>query len=107
MRAAPLLLVALIFAAGPADAQEDSACQSCRAEDEMQAGDYTPPEIPQVAKPDLPDPRGKEVRLPVSGLPGVRYRPGAGVYMGEVGAGNNLFLKPGRDKVSVGMKRDF
>jgi hypothetical protein len=63
--------------------------------------------MPQVARPDLPDPRGREVRLPLDGLPAVRYRPGAGVFMGEAGAGNNVFVKPGRDKVSVGVKRDF
>jgi hypothetical protein len=107
MRAAPLLFALGLLSAMPAWADEDPSCQSCRAEDEVQAGDYTPPAVPQVTKPDLPDPRGKEVRLPVGGLPGIRYRAGAGVYVGEAGAGNNVFVKPGRDKVSVGMKRDF
>jgi hypothetical protein len=88
-------------------AQEDSACESCRAEDEVQAGAYTPPEVPQVQRPDLPDPRGKEIRLPIAGAPTLRHRAGAGLFVGEVGAGNNVFVKPGRDKVSVGMRRDF
>lgn len=107
MRKVLLLLLLWTMGAGSASAQEETACTACRAEDEIQAGDYTPPAIPQVAKPDLADPRGRDVQLPVGGLPSVRYRPGAGIYMGEAGAGNNLFLKPGRDKVSVDLKRDF
>ena len=103
-----LLMIALVVLAVPSTrAQEDMSCESCRAEDEVQAGAFSPPEVPQVQRPDLPDPRGKEVSVPIPGLPTIRHRAGAGLYVGQVGEGNNVFLKPGRDKVSVGVKRDF
>ena len=104
-----LLIFTLAFLAAPlARAQdEDSNCESCRAEDEVQAGAYTVPDVPQVQRPDLPDPRGKEISVPIPGVPAIRHRAGAGVYVGQVGEGNNVFVKPGRDKVSIGVKRDF
>ena len=107
MRRLCLTLAALLIGSAAARAEVDADCEACRAEDEVQAGAYAPPEIPGVAKPDLPDPRGKEISVPIPGVPTIRHRAGAGVYVGELGEGNNVFVKPGRDKLSIGMKRDF
>jgi hypothetical protein len=85
----------------------DEACEACRVEDEQQIGGYVPPDIPspRTATPD--DPRGREVVLPLPGNPVVRHRPGAGVFVGEVGEGNNVFVNGSRSKATVGVKRDF
>jgi hypothetical protein len=107
MRFLPMAIAALVFGSAAARAENDPDCEACRSEDEVQAGAYTQPEIPGVTKPNLPDPRGREIPIPIPGVPTIRHRAGAGVFVGDLGEGNNVFVKPGRDKVSIGMKRDF
>jgi hypothetical protein len=74
--------------------------------DEQQIGPYV---APDMEAPDLEgrfDPRGRPV--PIPGLEGiVRHRPGAGVWLGEAPGAGNLFLKPGRDRLTLDMKLDF
>lgn len=88
-------------------AEDNPACPSCRMEDENQAGTYTQPYIPTVPSPDLTDPKGHAYQLPVPGGPTVHHRPGAGIWLGEIGTGNNVFVNPKRDQLSVGVKHDF
>jgi|GEM_PF-5424813 hypothetical protein len=107
MRFLPLALAALVFGSAAVRAENAPDCEACRSEDEVQAGAFTQPEIPEVAKPNLPDPRGREISLPIPGVPTIHHRAGAGVFVGDLGEGNNVFVKPARDKLSIGMKRDF
>lgn len=95
---------AVLLAAAPAHAT--CAGNSC---DEQQIGPYVAPDI---ILPDIEgrfDPRGKPVSVPLAGLEGVvvRHRPGAGLWLGAAPGGANLFLKPGRARVTVDMKVDF
>jgi hypothetical protein len=107
MRLTILALAALFIGSAAARAEIHADCEACRSEDEVQVGAYAPPDISDVTKPVLPDPRGREISVPIPGVPTIRHRAGAGVYVGELGEGNNVFVKPGRDKVSIGMRRDF
>lgn len=89
---------------GPAAAS--GACHE-PACDEQQIGPYVAPDI---EAPDLEnrfDPRGKAIAVP--GLNGVvvRHRPGAGVWLGEAPGRANVFVKPGRDRLTLDMKLDF
>jgi hypothetical protein len=77
--------------------------------DEQQIGPYVAPDI---APPDLAgkfDPRGKPIPIPLPGLDGfvVRHRPGAGVWVSEAPGKANVFVKPGRERVTVDVKVDF
>ena len=93
-------------ALGPARAEDDPDCLSCRSEDENQVGGYTEPVAPP-AKREMPNPKGTAYQLPLPGSPTVHHRAGAGVWLGEVGEGNNVYLNPRKDKLSLGVKRDF
>jgi len=98
------LFIVLILGAS---ALADEACDVCRPEDEVQVGDYAPPVVPtpRIAAPA--DRRGRELSLPVEGLPTIRHRPGAGVFVGEAGDGNNLYVDAKRNKATFGLRRDF
>ena len=104
IRLSPLLPVLLLLA-GPALAGTE--CETCRPEDEVQAGDYLPPAIPLPNRVDVADPRGRQIDLPVPGAPEIHHRAGAGVWVGEAGQGNNLFIDANQKKASVGLRRDF
>ncbi len=98
------LLLALLLCS---PALADETCDVCRPEDEVQAGDYVPPVVP-TPRPTAPsDSRGRELSLPIAGSPTIRHRPGAGVFLGEVGDGNNLFVDARRNKAMFGLRRDF
>ena len=99
-----LVLLALLLAA-PALAQEP--CEACRPEDETQVGDYTPPAVPSPRPVFTTDSRGRALRLPIEGSPTIHHRPGAGVFVGEVGNGNNLFVNAKRNKAMFSLRRDF
>ncbi len=99
-----LALLALLLAA-PALAQEP--CEACRLEDETQVGDYTPPAVPSPRPIVTTDSRGRELSLPIEGSPVIHHRPGAGVWLGEAGGGNNLFIDAKRNKAMLGLRRDF
>ena len=98
------LLIALIFAS---PALADEPCDVCRLEDEVQAGDYTPPVVPTPRPIVSTDSRGRELSLPMAGSPIIHHRPGAGVWVGEAGDGNNLFINARRNKAMLGLRRDF
>lgn len=106
----PILLglcAAALLAGAPARANE--AVCSDKSCDEQQIGPYVAPDI---APPDLSkrfDPRGRAIPVPIPGADGVvvRHRPGAGVWLGEAPGSANVFLKPGRERVTVDMKVDF
>ncbi len=98
-------LVLLFLFAAPALAQE--ACDVCRLEDEIQAGDYLPPVVPAPRTVTPADPRGRPLSLPIAGSPTIHHRPGAGVWVGEAGEGNNLFVNARRNKAMLGLRRDF
>jgi hypothetical protein len=108
----PLRLIPLIFAATLGAASMARASETTCSEricDEQQIGPYVAPDI---APPDLSrrfDPRGRPIPVPVPGLEGVvvRHRPGAGVWIGEAPGNANLFVKPGREGVTVDMRVDF
>ena len=97
--------VSLLWLASAARAEEK--CEACRPEDERQIGEYVEPEIPSPRATTPDDPRGREVTLPAPGAPIVRHRPGAGVFIGEAGPGNNVFVNGSRSKATIGVKRDF
>ena len=99
------LLSLFLLLAGPALAGTD--CDACRAEDEVQAGDYLPPAIPDPRKVEAADGRGKEIEIPIPGAPPVYHRPGAGVWIGEAGQGNNVFFDARQNKATLGLRRDF
>lgn len=105
-RLAPILVaLATVFSAAPGRADERGCAE--RVCDEQQIGPYVAPDI---APPNLEgrfDPRGKPMSIP--GLNGVvvRHRPGAGVWLGEAPGKANVFIKPGRERVTVDMKVDF
>ena len=106
-----VFLLTLILA-GPgsglvASAMAQAECESCRPEDEVQAGDYQPPAIPLPNKVLADDPRGRQIDLPIAGVPEIHHRAGAGVWLGEAGQGNNLFVDGNQKKASVGLRRDF
>lgn len=103
----PILLGALaaaLLATGPARASAPCSDPAC---DEQQIGPYVAPDIETPNLAERFDPRGKPLAVP--GLNGVvvRHRPGAGVWLGEAPGSANLFLKPGRQGASVGLKVDF
>lgn len=101
-----LLLAAASLALMPTGAASASVVCSERSCDEQQIGPYVAPEIEAPNLEDRFDPRGRPV--PVPGLQGVvRHRPGAGVWLGEAPGNANLFLNPGRDRVTLDMKVDF
>lgn len=90
----------------PAGLAVASAVCAERACDEQQIGPYVAPDIEAPNLENRFDPRGKPV--PIPGLEGVvRHRPGAGVWLGEAPGDANLFLKPGRDRLTLDMKLDF
>ena len=99
-----LVLLALLLAA-PAMAQQP--CEACRPEDENQLGDYTPPVVPSPRPIVTRDSRGRELSLPIAGSPVIHHRPGAGVFVGAAGEGNNLFIDAKRNKAMLGLRRDF
>ena len=99
-----VLFLALILAS-PAFA--DAPCDVCRPEDEVQVGDYAPPVVPSPSIVAPADRRGRELRLPIEGSPTIRHRPGAGVFVGEAGEGNNLYIDAKRNKAVLGLRRDF
>ena len=106
-RLIPLIVAAAFAVVGPARANETTC--SDRLCDEQQIGPYVAPDI---APPDLSrrfDPRGKPIPVPVPGLDGVvvRHRSGAGVWIGEAPGNANLFVKPGREGVTLDMRVDF
>jgi hypothetical protein len=73
----------------------------------VQVGDYAPPVVP-TPRPVVPaDPRGRELSLPIEGSPTIRHRPGAGVFLGAAGDGNNLYVDAKRNKAMSGLRRDF
>ncbi len=100
-----LVALATALIAAPASANENGCSE--KGCDEQQIGPYVAPDI---APPDLEgrfDPRGKPVSIPgVSGVV-VRHRSGAGVWVGEAPGNANVFIKPGRESVTVNMKVDF
>ncbi len=98
------ILFALLLAA---PALADEPCDVCRPEDEIQAGDYVPPAVPTPRPVVTTDSRGRELSLPIEGSPTIRHRPGAGVFVGEAGEGNNLFVDARRNKAMFGLRRDF
>ena len=98
------LFLCLLFTA-PALAQEP--CEVCRLEDEIQAGDYLPPVVPAPRMVTPSDQRGRPLSLPIAGSPVIRHRPGAGVWVGEAGEGNNLFVNAKRNKAMLGLRREF
>ena len=98
------LLLPFLFAT-PAFAQEP--CDVCRVEDEVQVGDYTPPVVPTPRPVVTADSRGRALRLPIEGSPTIHHRPGLGVWVGEAGEGNNLFVNARRNKAMLGLRRDF
>jgi len=94
-----------LAAHSPARATE--TCAGERLCDEQQIGPYV---APPIALPDgeRPDPRGRPVPMPVPGLDeAIRHRPGAGVWMAPAPGNSNLFLRPGRDRVTIDMRLDF
>ena len=98
-------LVLLLLFATPALAQEP--CEVCRLEDEIQAGDYVAPLVATPRRVTPADHRGKPLSLPIAGSPTIHHRPGAGVWVGEVGEGNNLFVNARRNKAMLGLRREF
>ena len=98
------LLLALILAT---PALADEPCDVCRLEDEVQTGDYTPPVVPTPRPLVTRNSRGRALSLPIEGSPTIHHRPGAGVWVGEAGAGNNLFVDAKRNKAMLGLRRDF
>ena len=98
------LLLALILAT---PALADEPCDVCRLEDEVQAGDYVPPVVPAPRPVVTTDARGRALSLPIEGSPTIHHRPGAGVWVGEAGAGNNFFVDAKRNKAMLGLRRDF
>jgi hypothetical protein len=98
------LFLCLLLTA-PALAQEP--CEVCRLEDEIQAGDYLPPVVPAPRTITASDPRGRPLSLPIAGSPTIHHRPGAGVWVGEAGEGNNLFVNAKRNKAMLGLRREF
>lgn len=100
-----LVAMATAFLAAPGRANETGCAE--KACDEQQIGPYVAPDI---APPNLEgrfDPRGREVTIPGSDGMVVRHRPGAGVWLGEAPGKANVFIKPGRESVTVDLKRDF
>jgi len=97
-------LIACLFAF---PALADEPCDVCRLEDEIQAGDYTPPAVPSPRPLVTTDARGRALSLPIEGSPTIHHRPGAGVWVGEAGAGNNFFVDAKRNKAMLGLRRDF
>jgi hypothetical protein len=102
-----LVLCGLAVALSALPARADSDCPACRTEDEVQVGEARSPPIPQPDPATPTDPRGKAVDIPVPGVPTVYNRPGAGLWVGEVGQGNNVFVKPRQSSVTLGVLRDF
>jgi hypothetical protein len=98
----------LLLASAPAFAQvaQVPSCESCRAEDEVQVGDYVPPAIPAPRPVPTLDPRGNAHSLPVTGSPTVFHRPGSGVWLGGIGA-NNVYVDHSRSQSLLRLKRDF
>ena len=98
------LFLALFFAT---PTLADEPCGVCRREDEVQVGDYAPPAVPTPRPQVTRDSRGRALSLPIEGSPTIHHRPGAGVWVGEAGAGNNLFVDAKRNKAMLGLRRDF
>lgn len=98
------VFIALILAS---PALADEGCDVCRPEDEVQVGDYAPPVVPSPNIAAPADKRGRELALPIEGSPTIHHRPGAGVYVGEAGDGNNLYIDARRNKATLGLRRDF
>ena len=99
------VLLLLFLVSAPALAQEP--CAVCRLEDEIQAGDYLPPVVPAPRMVTPSDQRGRPLSLPIAGSPTIHHRPGAGVWVGEAGEGNNLFVNARRNKAMLGLRREF
>lgn len=95
------------LAAAPAGANQPMCSEA--ACDEQQIGPYVGPDIAQPDRDDRFDPRGRPVRVPVPGLDGVvvRHRPGAGVWVSEAPGKANVFINPGRERVTLDVKVDF
>ncbi len=97
--------MATALLAAPGRANENGCAEHVC--EEQQIGPYVAPDI---APPNIEgrfDPRGKAVSIPGTNGMVVRHRPGAGVWLGEAPGKANVFLKPGRERVTVGMKLDF
>lgn len=98
------LVGATALASVPAAAEERPDCLAC---DEQQIGPFVAPEI-STPRLERRDPRGAPVPIPVPGLDvTIRHRPGAGVWVAPAPGSANLFLNPGRERVTLDMKLDF
>jgi hypothetical protein len=100
-----LVAITTAFLATPVRANENGCAEkSC---DEQQIGPYVAPDIAPPNMEGRFDPRGRAV--PIPGMDGmvVRHRPGAGVWLGEAPGKANVFIKPGRERVTVDMKVEF
>jgi hypothetical protein len=85
----------------------DPDCAACRVADEVQAGDFHPSDDPAPPPVSAEDLKGKRIDLPLPGSPTVIHRSGAGVYLGEVGKGNNVYVDGDQKSVTLGVRRDF
>lgn len=106
LKAIHIMIAALLWT-GAAAAQ--TQCDSCRAADEQQIGNYVEPDSSLIRPAPKIDTRGNEVRVPLPGAAASVYvRPGAGMWLGSPGKGRgDVFLKGGRDKASVEWRLGF
>ncbi len=90
------------------------SCDVCRETDLTQVGDPGPAIQHEPAKTFFPDGRGKVVQLPVTvQLPlanqpvDVSVRPGAGLWLQNVGPTSNVYLNAKQKALSLNFKVDF
>lgn len=108
------LLVLSLGLASPAFAQSagtieaaplPAPCETCQA-DEIQVGDYVPPLVPSPRPAPQLDWRGKPISVPVTGVPTVYHRPGAGLWL--YGQDNsNVYVDSKDNRTMLRLRREF
>jgi hypothetical protein len=93
--------------ANPSTAQS-SPCEACDERDINQIGAGLPPYQSNPHSWTYPDQKGRRYELPFGNQKwGVYYKSGSGIWLGDISPSSNIYLKPNKDRMSLGLKVDF
>ena len=91
-----------------AEGDNSSDCEACDAKDVQQIGPGSPPFQAEHKPITLPDAKGQHYELPLPNQNiGISYKAGSGIWLKDFGPASNLYLKPNKDKLSLGLKVNF
>lgn len=85
-----------------------TTCDSCNQMDEHQIGAGIPTYHAETKSLSFPDQKGRRYEVPIGDKNiGVSYKAGSGIWLRDFGPATNLYLKPNKDNLSLGIKVDF